>query len=169
MAPGDALALVAGGGCHAAWLDGPAPPSHTELLSLPVAERAIGIAVAPGNPLGVESVAGLRDDRVRAVAGPAAPDELPENVTRMRSDAAALAAVTGGHADCAVVSLPAARAAGVQTHATHSAPVAVAVRRDLARREPGLAALKGALADPSLAAALRAEGYEPLAYVRSVA
>ena len=114
MTQEDALALLADDGCHAAWLDGPAPPGGAGSVTVPVAEREIGFAVPSGNPLGLESAADLHGAGIRTVGGPAAGDGVPEGATRARSDDAALAAVAGGYADCALVALPAARAAGLE-------------------------------------------------------
>lgn len=171
MAPAEALGLVAAGGCHAAWLVGPAPQARDRdgLLIIDVAERDVGLAVASGNPLGVASVADLWRGGVRAVAGPAAWEEVPSHVTRMRSDEAALAAVIGRHADCAMIGLYAARAAGLETLAARRSRVALAVRHDTTQRDAALRTLLETLDGESLGTALRAEGYEPLARTRWLA
>lgn len=157
MAQADAVALVAGRGCHAAWVRDGADAGPVALLD--VAEQTTGLAVLPGSPLGIRSIADLERTDVRAVGGPLAP----AGAVRMRCDAAAIDAVARGYADCAHAGVHAARAAGLETLTTGSARVGVAFRRDVARRDPALAALLELLAGADLATALAAEGYTPAA------
>jgi putative molybdopterin biosynthesis protein len=166
LPPGEALALVAAGGCHAAWIDGrhPLPAGLEDAVARhPVAERDLGVVLAPGNPAAIASADDLGRDDVRAVAAPAAWATAPEHVARVRSDDAAVAAVAGGHADAALAGTRAARAAGLETLPAGRARIALATRPRASRRDPALAALLELLADPELAATLRREGYEVLA------
>ena len=151
-----ALALLGDGGCHAAWVSG-SLTVRADMASVTVAERDLGVAGAiPGG--------------ARVVAGPSAGGDLPEGAVRMRSDDAALSALAGGYADSAYVALPAARAAGLDTRTTEAGvPVSLVTRAHAERRDSAVKALLDAISGKSLAAALRAEGYEPARCVRSVA
>jgi len=159
MDPAEALSLVAGGRCHAA-VGGPAAAADARLVAVTFAEHDVALAVAPGNPLRLASVADAARAGVRVIAAPHGARLAPDVVAaRVRSDAAAVAAVAGGHADCAIAGVPAARAAGLDSIPFARAAIDLAHVRGAETRDPAVAALRGALADASLAAALTAAGY----------
>ena len=160
MDPADALALVADGRCHAA-VGGPAAAGDARLVAVTFAEHDIALAVAPGNPLGLASIADAARAGARVIAAPDGARLAPDVVAaRVRSDAAAVAAVAGGHADCAIAGVPAARAAGLDSIPFARAAIDLAHLRGAETRDPAVAALRAALADASLAAALTAAGYD---------
>ena len=172
LAPGEALALAAAGGCHAAWIDGEHPlPSGIEggVALHAVAERDLGVVLAPGNPGAISSPDDLGRDDVRAVAAPAGWATASAHAARVRSDDAAVAAVAGGHADGALAGMRAARAAGLDALPAGRGRIALATRPRARRRDPALAALLELLASPDLAAALEREGYEVLGGARRAA
>jgi molybdate-binding protein len=70
-----------------------------------------------------------------------------------------VAAVAGGHADCAIAGVHVARAAGLDALPTGRSRVALVLAATSGRRDPGLAALLEALASAELRAAFEAEGY----------
>jgi molybdate-binding protein len=78
-----------------------------------------------------------------------------------RSDAAALATVAGGFADCAVTTVPAARHAGLTATPLGRAALDLLIHRGVAARDPLVAALLATLRSRSLARALEGAGYEP--------
>jgi len=133
---------------------------HALLLALRRDPEVEELAVAPGNPLRLASVADAARAGVRVIAAPHGARLAPDVVAaRVRSDAAAVAAVAGGHADCAIAGVPAARAAGLDSIPFARAAIDLAHVRGAETRDPAVAALRGALADASLAAALTAAGY----------
>jgi putative molybdopterin biosynthesis protein len=165
MGAEDALALVAEGRCHAAVAAGerrgPAVTDGARLATIALAEQAVALVVAPGNPLGLASPADLARPGLRIVAGPAARRLAPDVAAgAVRSDAAAVAAVAGGHADCAIAGVPAARAAGLDALPFARTRFDLTHLRGADARDDALEALRAALARPDLAAALAAAGYE---------
>jgi putative molybdopterin biosynthesis protein len=162
MDPRAALALVADGRCHAAVGTGLAgDPAAAALATAAFAGHDVALAVAAGNPLGVNGPDDLARARARVIAAPDAARLVPGvAAAQARSDAAAVAAVAGGHADVAVAGVPAARAAGLDVVPVARAAVGVAYARGTEARDPAVAALRAALADPALAAALAAAGYD---------
>jgi hypothetical protein len=166
MSDADALTLLARSGCHAAVVSsGVAVPDGVVRLAL--AEREIGVAAATADPAGE-----LHRPGARVVAAPAAAAFAPDGTgppSAIRSDAAAVDAVAGGHADAALTGLPAARAAGLRFHPLGRAALEVCVLAGAPAREPGVAALHAALASPALHSALAAAGYEPARRARRAA
>jgi putative molybdopterin biosynthesis protein len=162
MDRGAALALVAGGRCHAAVGTGLlGDPAAARLATVAFAGHDVALAVAAGNPLGLTGPGDLARGRARVIAAPAAAGLVPGLVAaHARSDAAAVAAVAGGHADGAVAGVPAARAAGLDVLPLARAAVGLAYARGTEGRDPAVAALRAALADPALATALAAAGYD---------
>jgi hypothetical protein len=111
------------------------------------------MVVAAGNPLGIGSPDDLGRDDLRAVAAPAGWATAPAHVARV-------AAVAGGHADCALAGTRAARAAGLETRPAGRGGrgrITLATRPGASRRDP---TVRGPL--ELLAGALRREGNEPL-------
>jgi len=160
MDPADALALVADGRCHAA-VGRPAAAGDARLVAVTFAEHDVALAVAAGNPLGLTSIAEASRAGARVIAAPDGARLAPDVVgARVRSDAAAVAAVAGGHADCAIAGVPAARAAGLDSIPFARAAIDLAHARGAETRDPAVAALRAALADAALAAALTAAGYD---------
>jgi hypothetical protein len=133
MAPAEAVALVRDGGCHAAAFAGPPDDPDGRLESLRLAEVEVVLA---GDHLLRRVAVGPHGTPARRVLGAlAGVCELVE----ARSDSAALAAVAAGHADCAVVALPAARGAGLGTIPLGRTSLDLVIRRGAA--DPAVLAL----------------------------
>lgn len=86
-------------------------------------------------------------------------------IAEVRSDAAALATVAGGRANCAASTLPAARRAGLTTIRLGRAALDLVIHRPAGDGDPSVRALLDTLRSPSLAAALRTAGYDPVPLV----
>jgi molybdate-binding protein len=176
MAPGEAVELVREGLCHAAAVAGTvgAPPiedAGARLVGVRLAECDMYLATgdgcaAPATPddvlrRGIRVAVGpqgtparrVLDDAVRA-SGAAC------EISEMRSDAAAVAAVAQGHADCAVSARPAALRAGLTTLALGRAAFDLVIHRAPGDDDPAVRALLDGLRSPSLALALEADGYD---------
>ena len=165
-----ALALVAEGRAHAAVREAGAREAGARLREVAFAEHDVALVVAAGNPLGLLSVADVARTGAHVIAAPSAAGLAPDvAAAHARSDAAAVAAVAGGHADCAIAGAPTARAAGLDAIPFARAATTVAHVRGAEVRDPAVAALRAALATPGLAAALAAAGYGPPAGVTRAA
>jgi putative molybdopterin biosynthesis protein len=177
MAPDAALALVNAGLCHAAAVAGTPSTSPVDAgggghLAIRLAESEIAFAFDGYLPHSATPYE-LLDSHARVVVGPPGTparrllDELLRDtpghacaITEVRSDAAAVAAVAAGHADCAVSALPAARHAGLDTLPLGRAGLDLVVHRSAADDDAAVAALLEALASRGLAGALEADGYD---------
>jgi putative molybdopterin biosynthesis protein len=177
MPSDDALALVGDGLCHAAAVAGRAsvPPVDAGAGGhrvVRLAECDVAIAVAPGARPPARPCE-LLDGGGRFLAGPRgtpARHVLDETldaigadasaITEVRSDAAAVAAVAGGHADGAVITLPAARRAGLATLPLGRAALDLVIHRDVAGRDPAVRALLDALQSAWLRSTLELDGYD---------
>jgi hypothetical protein len=177
MAPEDAVALVRDGLCHAAVVAGSRGTPTSEhadgpLTGVRLAECEIVLALAadpgraaaaPGDLLrpGVRILVGphgtparrVLEDAVRAIGAPAC------EITEVRSDAAALATVAAGYADCAASTAPAAQRAGMTRIPLGRAALDLVTHRAVRGRDPAVRALLDTLRSRSLAAALEWAGY----------
>jgi putative molybdopterin biosynthesis protein len=175
MPAGEALALLDDGRCHAAVIAGrptvaPVDAGGGGHRVVRLAECDVAVAVAP-NGRRLATPYELLDGCRRLVVGPRGTparhvlDEALEAmdadacaITEVRSDAAAVAAVTGGHADCAVTALPAARRAGLAGLPLGRAGLDLVIHRD-AGDDPAVRALLDALQSAWLGSALELDGY----------
>jgi putative molybdopterin biosynthesis protein len=140
MAPDAAIALVRDGGCHAALFAGPLDDPDAQLVAVRLAEIEVALAVADDEPAcairaGARIAVGPRGTPARRMLPAAA---RAGEIVEARSDAAALAAVAAGHAECAVGALDAARRTGLRTASLGRAPLDLVVRRDAADRDPAV-------------------------------
>jgi len=178
MAPEEAVALVRDGLCHAAAVavSAGAPvidDGGGRLFAVRLAECEVALAVAaderrPATPNdllrpGERVVVGPHGTPARRVLEDAVRETgaCACEIAEVRSDAAALATVAGGHADCAASTLPAARRAGLTTIPFGRAALDLVIHRGLGDGDPAVRALLDTLRSPSLAAALQTAGYDP--------
>jgi putative molybdopterin biosynthesis protein len=176
MAPEEAVALVRAGMCHAAAIAVsaglPRLDDGGELVALRLAESEVVLAVGANRPCptspndllrpGTRVVVGPHAtparrvlDEVLTKAGPGAWD-----IIEVRSDAAALATVAAGRADCAASTLAAARRAGFTTIPLGRAALDLVIHRARSDGDPAVRALLETLRSPSLAAVLETAGYD---------
>jgi hypothetical protein len=128
--------------------DYPVPTCPAELL-----RRVARVAVAPpGTP--AHHVLG---DLLGGIHPPAL------DIVETRSDAAALAMLAGGYADCAVSTLAAARHAGLTASPLGRAALDLVMHARVTRRDPQARALLQTLRSRLLTTALERAGYEPAA------
>jgi putative molybdopterin biosynthesis protein len=174
MASEEAVALVRDGLCHAAAVAGAAgsPPIDDgggRLVAVRLAECDVVLAVAAGEPHPSTPNDLLRPG-LRVVVGPHGTLARPLleaaacEIAEVRSDAAAVAAVAGGHADCAAIALPAARIAGLGTLPLGRSAVDLVIGRSPAGDgDPAVSAVLEVLRSSWLARALEADGYDVVA------
>ncbi|MEA2212835.1 MAG: molybdopterin molybdotransferase [Solirubrobacteraceae bacterium] len=170
----DAVGWVRDGICHAAAVvgtDGTPPARVGPLMAVRIAECAVGVAVAANRPLGAPAELLRAGHRVAvAPAGTPARRVLDDtlratgvsglDLLEARSDAAALATVAAGYADCAVSTMPAARHAGLRARPLGRAALDLVIHRRVARRDPLVQVLLEMLASRSLAVALERAGFD---------
>jgi molybdate-binding protein len=141
-------------------------------LVVRLAECDVTVAVAPDGRWPATPYE-LLDGCRRLVAGPRGTpsrqvlDEVLADtdahacaITEVRSDAAAVAAVAGGHADCAVSALATARRAGLATLPLGRAGLDLVIHRDAADGDPAVRALLAALQSSWLRSELELDGYD---------
>jgi hypothetical protein len=176
MAADDAVALVRDGLCHAAAISGTMCPSADEisdqaLMATRLAECEVALAFRGERP-GARAPGDLLRPGARVAVGPHGTParRVFENAERplctsgceiveMRSDAAALATVAIGYADCAASTAAAARRLGLATIPLGHACLDLVTHRAVGERDPAIRVLLDTLRSPSLAAAFRRAGY----------
>jgi molybdate-binding protein len=174
MGTTEAVALVQQGMCHAALLGsagGDSPQVADGLVLRRLADCDVGTSIASDRSTRMVARDALHG-RARVAVGPtgsAARTVLDAfiddggvsavELVAVRSDAAALATVAGGYADCAVTTMPAARGAGVSADVLGRASLDLLLKEDVAERDPVMRALERMLRSPSFTMALAAAGY----------
>lgn len=174
----DAIGLVRDGMCHAAAVAGSAglrPPGNGPIFAVRLATCDVGVSVAADRDPVSARMQLLGPGLRVAVAPPGTParrvlDDAAGTtraggfeIVEVRSDAAALATMAGGCADCAVTTVAAARHAGFQATPLGRAALDLVMHARVARRDPLVRALLETLRLRSLTIALEGAGYEPRA------
>jgi hypothetical protein len=153
LATTEAAAMVREGMCHAAAVAHGTSESTAEippLIAVRLAECDVGLSVASFSapPTGPQE---LLLSGVRVAVGPAGSpgrrvlDEQLDaigpslcEILETRSDAASLATLVGGYADCAIATIPAARRAGLRPARLGRSAIDLMLHRDVAKRDPAV-------------------------------
>jgi putative molybdopterin biosynthesis protein len=176
LAADEAVELVRDGMCHVAAVGASAGSPTSVAGDGPLIARRlvtceVGLAVAPDRrpPAALAEV--LRRP-VRVIVGPHGTParRVLEDVIRQagareceiveaRSDAAAVATVAAGYADCAVSAEPAARRAGLRVTPLGRAAIDLVMHSGVAERDPAMHVLLETMRSSSLGLALEQAGY----------
>jgi putative molybdopterin biosynthesis protein len=167
----EAVSLVQKRLCHAAAISaGAVGPRRRERLQLNVrlATTDVGVAVAPGEAVPESATELLCAGALIAVGPHGTPGrhvlegtvrEPRVEIVESRSEAGALALLTSGYADAAVISVPVAARAGTQTVPLGRTGLDLIVNRRAAERDPLLQMLFRAMRSRPLTVALERAGY----------